>query len=124
MVIHEDIIDNVEQLSLDEFDLIDFMGFSNDGSTESPSADVLAGELLRKALTVKDKDTGLLTYEFDGLLGLTEFNGNDLLKFGLFDTIGGNDLQFSQVLDTGISKTADREINVGFQLSVEVEDLT
>lgn len=124
MVLNEDITASVEQATLTEFDIIDHLGFSNDGATELPSADTLAGEFLRKVLTTKDKDTVALTYEFDALLGLTEGNGNTLQKFGLFETLSGNDLKISEVLDIAIAKTADREINVGFQISVEVIDET
>lgn len=124
MVMHEDVVDAIEQGSLDQFDSINDMGFSNNGAAELPSADTLTGEFLRKVLTVKNKDTIALTYEFDALLGLTEGNGETLQKFGLFQTIGGNDLQLSKVLTEAIAKTADREINVGFQINVVVVDET
>ncbi len=124
MVLNNGIVGNVEQATLNEFDVINDMGFSTDGTTELPSADTLTGEFLRKALTVKSKDTGLLTYEFDALLGLTEGNGNTLQKFGLFETNAGDDLTLSKVLAEAIAKTSDREINVGYQISIEVEDLT
>jgi len=124
MVLHEDIVASVESSTLDEFDIINDMGFSDDGTDELPSADTLTGEFLRKALTVKDKDTGLITYEFDGLMGLTEANGETLQKLGLFEDIGGNTLKLSKVLDVAIAKTADLEINVGYQISVEVVDET
>lgn len=124
MVLHEDFVASVEQVTLDEFDIINNLGFSNDGTTELPSADTLTGEFLRKDLTIKDKDTVALTYEFDALLGLTEGNGELLQKFGLFTAISGDNLQLSKVLAEAIAKTADREINVGYQISIEVEDLT
>ena len=124
MVLNEDLVGDVEQSTLTYFDIIHNLGFSNDGSPELPSADALTGEFLRKALTIKDKNTTALTYEFDAILGLTEGNGNNLQKFGLFTAISGSNLQLSKVLDVAISKTADREINVGYQISVEVEDLT
>lgn len=124
MVMNEDLVGDIEQGTLDEFDIINNLGFSNDGSTELPSADTLTGEFLRKALSVKTKDTSALTYEFDAALGLGEGNGNTLQKFGLFETIGGNDLTISKVLAEAIAKTADREINVGFQINVIVVDET
>ena len=124
MVLNEDIVGSVEQATLTEFDVITHLGFSNDGSTELPSSDTLAGEFLRKVLTVKDKDTVGLTYEFDALLGLTEGNGETLQKFGLFTDLAGDTLQLSKVLAEAIAKTSDREINVGYEISVVVEDLT
>ena len=124
MVLNDGIVGNVEQATLTEFDVINDLGFSTDGSEELPSSDTLAGEFLRKVLTIKDKDTVGLTYEFDALLGLTEGNGNTLQKFGLFTAISGDNLKLSKVLADAIAKTADREINVGYQISVEVEDLT
>lgn len=124
MTLNEGIVAALEQSALDEFDVIDYMGFSNDGSAELPSADTLAGEFLRKILSVKSKDAVALTYEFDAVLGLTEGNGETLQKFGLFMTLAGNDLKISKVLAAAISKTSDREINVGFQISVEVVDET
>lgn len=124
MVLNEDIISNIQQAALDEFDSIAYMGFSNNGSQESSSADTLNGEFERNALTVVDKDTTALTYEFDSVLGLTEGNGETLQKFGLFTDASGDTLKLSRVLAEAIAKTADREINIGFQLSVEVTDST
>lgn len=124
MVLNEGIVESLEQASLDEFDVIDYMGFSSDGSNELASSDTLTGEFLRKILSVKSKDTVALTYEFDALLGLTEGNGNTLQKIGLFETIGGDDLKLSKLLETAVAKTSDREINVGYQITVEVIDET
>lgn len=124
MTLNEGIVAAIEQSTLDEFDIINYMGFSDDGAVELPSADTLAGEFLRKILSVKSKDTVALTYEFDAALGLTESNGETLQKFGLFATLSGDDLKISKVLADAIAKTADREINVGFQISVEVVDET
>ena len=122
MVLHDDIVAGVEQAALDEFDIIDNMGFSSNGTQELSSADTLTGEFLRKVLSVKSKDIVSLTYEFDAALGLTEENGQTLQKFGLFETLAGNDLKLSKVLPVAVSKTADKEINVGFQITVEVTD--
>lgn len=124
MVIHEDVISAIEQAALNEFDDITHLGFSDDGTTESISSDTLTGEFLRNALSTSDKDTTALTYEWDAVLGLTEGNGETLQKFGLFTDSSGDTLQLSKVLTEAISKTADREINVGFQISVEVTDET
>ena len=124
MVLNEDLISVIEQNTLDALDVINDMGFSDSGVTELPSADTLAGEFNRKVLTVKNKDTDLITYEFDAILGLTESNGETLRKFGLFTAISGNNLQFSKVLDDSIPKTADIEINVGFEFSINVVDET
>ena len=122
MVLHDDIVAGVEQAALDEFDIIDNMGFSSNGTQELSSADTLTGEFLRKVLSVKSKDIVSLTYEFDAALGLTEENGQTLQKFGLFETLAGNDLKLSKVLPVAVSKTSDKEINVGFQITVEVTD--
>ena len=124
MVLNEGIIISLEQASLDEFDIIDHMGFSSNGIPESSDSDTLTGEFLRTVLSVKNKDTVALTYEFDALLGLTEGNGNTLQKIGLFETLGGDDLKLSKLLETAVAKTADREINVGYQITVEVIDET
>lgn len=124
MVLNNGIINNIKQSSLNEFDVISHMGFSNDGTTETPSANTLTGEFLRKILSITNKDTTAVTYEWDGVLGLTEGNGNTLQKFGLFTSISGDTLKISKVLAEAISKTADREINVGFKISIEAEDLT
>lgn len=124
MVLNSDIISNIQQAALTEFDDIDYLGFSNDGTTQLSTDDDLTGEFLRNALTVKDKDTTALTYEFDSVLGLTEGNSETLSKFGLFKTSGGSDLQISKLLTESIAKTSDKEVNIGFQISVEVTDET
>ena len=122
MVIHEDVINAIEQATLGEFDSITHLGFSNNGSQESASSDTLTGEFLRNSLSESDKDTTALTYEWNAVLGLTEGNGNTLQKFGLFTDASGNTLKLSKVLTETIAKTSDKEINVGFQISVEVTD--
>lgn len=124
MVINETVIQNIEDAALDQFDAITHMGFSDDGSNELPSATSLTGEFLRKLLSVTDKDLIAGTYEWDGILGLTEANGETLQKIGLFTAISGANLQLSKLLDVAIAKTSTREINVGFQITREVVDLT
>jgi hypothetical protein len=124
MVLRQTRADDIGEGALDEFDDITHMGFSDDTSAESSSSDTLTGEFLRKALSIIDKDTGALTYEWDGVLGLTEANGETLQKFGLFTNLAGNTLKLSKLLETAVAKTSDREINVGYQLAVEVIDQT
>lgn len=124
MVINETVIQAIEDATLDQFDGVGFIGFSDDGSSELPSADVLTGEFLRKALEATDKDLIAGTYEWEGLLGLTEANGETLQKFGLFLALTGDNLQLSKLLDVAISKDSTREINVGYQITREVVDLT
>lgn len=124
MVINETVIQSIEDATLDQFDGIAYMGFSDDGSNELPSANTLTGEFLRKLLSVTDKDLIAGTFEWDAILGLTEANGETLQKFGLFLQLTGGNLQMSKLLDVAIAKTSTREINVGFQITREVVDLT
>lgn len=125
MVVSQTQIDLARLNTLTQFDSISHIGFSDDNSAELPSANTLTGEFVRKALSVAaSKDTVQFTEEFEAVLGLTENNGETLNKIGLFTDLAGNTLIISKVLDTGIAKTADREINVAYQVSVEVVDLT
>lgn len=124
MVLNQTIVDSIGTSTLNEFDVITHAGFSDDNADELASSDVLNGEFLRKVLTVSDKDPTLLTYEFDALIGLTEANGETLQKFGFFTDLAGDTLKLSKLLDIAVAKTSDREINVGFQVSVEVLDQT
>ena len=124
MVINLEIIENVEDAVLNEFDVIDHVGFSDDTSDELSSSDILAGEFLRKVLSSVAKDLIAGTYEWNGILGLTEANGETLNKFGFFTAISGDNLKLSKLLDVAVAKDATREINVGFQLTREVVDLT
>ncbi len=124
MVLNQEIVDSINNSALDEFDVISHMGFSDDGSNELASSDVLAGEFLRKALSVSSKDTAFFTYEFDALIGLTEANGETLQKLGVFTDLSGDTLKLSRLLEVVVAKTADREINVGYKLTVEVLDQT
>ena len=124
MVLRDTIVVNIGNSALDEFDAITHMGFSDDNANELSSSDVLTGEFLRKVLTVLDKNTTFLTYEFDAILGLTEANGETLQKIGVFTNLAGNTLKLSKLLDVAVSKTADREINVGYKVTIEVLDQT
>ena len=110
--------------ALNEFDVITHMGFSDDTSNELASSDTLTGEFLRKIMSVKDKNVGELTYEWDALLGLTEANGETLQKIGMFTDLSGNTLKLSKLLASSFPKTADVEINAGYKLTIEVLDQT
>ena len=124
MVLRQTKADEISSDALDAFDVITHMGFSDDTSAEAASSDTLTGEFLRKALDITDKDAGALTYEWDGTLGLTEANGETLQKLGIFTDLAGNTLKLSKLLDVAVAKTADREINVGYQLTIELIDQT
>ena len=78
---------------------------------------------MRKDLDEKIKQGDIWRYNFEGILGLTEGNGETLNKIGYFED-SGDTLTISRQLDTGISKTSDVEINVGFELNVELTDNT
>ena len=124
MVLRPTIVDDVGDDTLDQFDIITHMGFSDDNTNESASSDVLTGEFLRKILTVTDKDVDALTYEWDAIIGLTEANGETLQKFGVFTDIAGNTLKLSRLLAIAVAKTSDKEVNVGYKISIEVVDQT
>ena len=124
MVLRQTIVNSVGSSTLDEFDTIGFIGFSDDNSTEAATSDTLTGEFLRKIVVASEKDDSLLTYEWDALIGLTEANGETLHKLGLFTNLAGDTLKLSKLLEVAVAKTSDKEINVGYQLSVEVIDET
>jgi len=124
MVLRSTILTSAKNSVLDEFDVVSHVGFSDDTSDELSSSDTLTGEFDRKVLDSSTKDTGTFVYEFEGSLGLTEDNGDTLNKIGFFTDIAGNTLKLSKLLPTGISKTADREISVGYELTVSATDST
>ena len=124
MVLRSTILTSAKNSVLDEFDVVTHIGFSDGTTAELSSSDTLTGEFDRKVLDSSTKDTGTFVYEFEGSLGLTEDNGDTLNKIGFFTDIAGNTLKLSKLLPTGISKTADREISVGYELTVSATDST
>jgi len=123
MVLNTNQQELIKTNALDTFDSIVKIAFSNDANDEASSSDVLTGEFLRKDLDEKIKQSSIWRYNFEGILGLTEGNGQTLNKVGYFEGTGDS-LIISRQLDTGISKTSDVEINIGFELNVELTDNT
>lgn len=124
MVLNNTVASQIKTLILDKFDEIDHLGFSSSATVDPASADSLSGEFIRKALDSVVKDSGAFVYTFNAVLGLTEGNGNTFRKLGLFTDLAGNTLEINQVLDSGVAKTIDKEINCGFELTIEVIDST
>jgi hypothetical protein len=124
MVVNDSVVSAVKTYTLDFFDSITDMGFSSSITADASSSNTLSGEFIRKVLDSSDKDSGAFTYLFEGVLGLTEGNGNTFNKLGLFTDHAGNTLKINQVLDIGVAKDVTREINCAFELSVDFVDST
>lgn len=123
MVLNNTLKANIKNDSLDRFDSIAYFGVSTDLNAESPSSDTLTGEILRKILSSKVKDSNAFTYDFDGVLTLLEAN-DDLAKVGFFITETGDDLQLSKVFPVVIEKDNTKELNIGYQIQIELIDET
>lgn len=123
MVLNDTLKSNIKTDSLDRFDTIAYLGVSTDLNAELPSSNTLTGEILRKILDQKVKDTNSFTYDFDGVLTLLEAN-DDLAKVGFFITETGDDLQFSKVFSAVIEKDNTKELNIGYQIQIELIDET
>lgn len=124
MVLNVTKSNEIRLLALDEFDATGFIGFSDSLVNEISSAVVLTAEYLRKAIDSSLKDTGAYTNDFEVTLGLTEAVGEDVAKIGLYTDLAGNTLEISKLLPTVVSKTADNEITIVYQIATSVEDLT
>lgn len=124
MTLRQTTIDDIKSYLLDYFDAITDMGFSSSSTPDSASSDTMSGEFLRKVLDNTEKDDTGFTYLFEATLGLTEGNGNNVNKIGLFTDHSGNTLQLNKVIGATIAKTADREINGAFELTIEFIDGT
>lgn len=124
MVLQANTITAAEQAVLNIFDTVGFVGVSTDTSNELSSSTVLTGEVFRKALDATLKDSVLMTYEFDGTIGLTEANGNTIDKIGFFTAISGSNLVLSKLLTAAIAKDSTKEINIGYQIAIGATDST
>jgi hypothetical protein len=123
MVLNQEVKDVLKVNALNYFDIINRIAFSDDSVAESPASNSLTGEFFRKELAEKIKSEGLFKTNFEGVLGLTEGNDETLNKIGLM--LGeSNGLILSRVLPVGIAKTSEKEVNVGFELSVSLTDNT
>jgi hypothetical protein len=120
MVLNNSVKALIKSDVLDVFDGVVDVGFSSDTEPESSASDVLSDEFLRKAVSEKVKGVLLSRYDFEGVLGLAEGNGELLNKFGFY----GDVLKVSRVLPVAVEKTAEKEVNVGYSLIVSVVDST
>jgi hypothetical protein len=124
MVLNNAITESIKVATLDIFDVVSHFGISDDTSPEAPSSDVLTDESFRKALDSVDQDDDVFTYNFEGVLSLSEANGENISKVGFFTASSGDNLKLSKVLPVTVAKSATKEINIGYQLSIEVVDNT
>lgn len=123
MVVSQDTRDSIKLNSLNEFDVVEKIGFSDDNNSEDADSNELTGEFLRKDTEEDDKNEETYEYSWEGLLGLTEANGETLFKVGYYEDDNAT-LQVSKVLPEGIDKTEDKEVNVGYKLKINFVDKT
>lgn len=121
MVLSNQTITDIKNASLDIFDDISYLGVST--SDTQDGTQVFSGEVNRFSIDETDKTTPD-TYEWETIIGLTEANGNTLTKIGLMETETGDDLQVSEELPQDIEKTETMELNIGYQLTLDVTDNT
>ena len=124
MVITQDTLDNAKTKALEEFDDLIQMGFGTGTTVPTASDTTLETETNRKVFDETPiKSDGVGTYDFSGLLGLTEGNSNTISEIGLFNASSGGDMKLRNLLTIPVSKIDTIELGVGVRITVEVENI-
>jgi hypothetical protein len=121
MVLSNQTIEDIKNASLDVFDSVTHIGVSED--TTQDGTQTLSGEVERLSIEETIKTTPD-KYEWERTIGLTDAVGFDLNKVGFFSASSGNNLLLSENLPSEITKTELIELNIGFELTLDVTDNT
>lgn len=110
--------------SLGVLDDLTNMGFGDDNTTTDVSDTTLGNEIIRKVFDeTKIKNTCAGTYDFSGLVGLTEANGNTLKETSLQVASSGGVMRLRALLPTEVTKTIDKDLSCGIRIKIEVENI-
>ena len=121
MVVTKILKDNIKASALAEFDNMSHIGFGTGVTTPTDLDTALTTPIIRKTFDETPiKNTGLGTYEFSTILGLTEANGNTLAETGLFDAETGGTMSLKKLLNNTVSKTESVELSIGLKVTVNV----
>lgn len=121
MVVNDSIISGIKSSILAELDIATHMGFGTGTTEPDSSSTILEGEVQRNAFDeTPEKNVTLGTYDFSGTLGLTEGNGNDIAKVGVFDAASSGNLLVENLLSAIVPKTASLDLSVGIRVTVTV----
>jgi hypothetical protein len=111
----------VKTAALGEFDDMTHIGFGTGTATPVETDTDLTTPILRVAFDeTAVKNTGAGTYDFSGVLALTEGNGNDFAEVGTFDADAAGEMGMKLLLNSVVSKTVSLELSVGVRLNVNV----
>lgn len=108
--------------SLDILDDLTEMGFGDDGTPTDVSDTTLGNEIIRDVFD-ETSIQGSSTYDFSGLVGLTEANGNTLREVGLFVQSVGGVMRLRALLPTEVVKTIDKDLSCGIRVNITVENI-
>lgn len=117
-------LSDMVSVSLDVLDDLTEMGFGDDNTATSISDTTLGNEIIRNVFDeTKIKSVGAGTYDFSGLVGLTEANGNTLKETGLFVQASGGVMRLRALLPTEVVKTVSKDLSCGIRITIEVENI-
>jgi len=121
MTVQQTTLDNIKTEALAEFDDLIEMAFGTGTGAEDPSDTALGNEIERNVFDETPlKSIAAGTYDFSGLLGLSEGNGNTIAEVGLFNSSSGVTMKSRKLLTNTVAKTSNKDLSVGIRITVEV----
>ncbi|MFW6172439.1 MAG: hypothetical protein ACOC5T_01725 [Elusimicrobiota bacterium] len=114
-------IQNIKNASLNQFDGVSHFAISE--LTTQDDSQTFTGEEDRFELTEINK-TEPDTYNWEMTLGLTDGVGVFINKIGYMQSASEDDLLLSDLLSEEIEKTEIMELNIGYTLTLDLEDNT
>lgn len=110
--------DQIKESALARFDAYTHMAW---GTGTGVALTTLHTETVRKALSEAiEKNVGAGTYEFNGLLGLTEGNGGTIAEVGIFSANSGGVMAIRKLFTTPVAKNTSIELSTGIRVTVTV----
>jgi hypothetical protein len=114
-------IEDIKLASLELFDNVSYLAVSELDTQDD--SQTFSGEEDRFELDETNKTTPD-QYDWEVVIGLTEANDVTIRKIGFMQSSGSNDLMLSDLLPEEIEKNELLELNIGYKLTLDVEDNT
>lgn len=111
----------IRTAALAEFDSMTHIGFGTGTATPLSADTDLTTPIIRVAFdetAIKNIPSG--TYDFSGILGLTEGNTNTMGEIGLFNAPSAGTMTIKKLLTTTVPKSATVELSLGLRVSIVI----
>lgn len=112
-------LSQIQTSALGAFDDLGYLAVGTDNTPTDTSDTALVAETTRNAFDIPPiKNTATGTYDFSGLIGLTDSNGVTLKETGLFVSPSAGLMRLRALLPTEVAKTIDKDLSIGIRVTV------